>query len=62
MDTFVQAHEAAIRLGFFLGIHCCRDPREVSRLPGLPALPFRGRITGYAINRRQWLVGEGVDE
>jgi sterol desaturase/sphingolipid hydroxylase (fatty acid hydroxylase superfamily) len=36
------------------GIRDHRDPREVDRLPGMLALPFRGAITGYAINRRQW--------
>ena len=45
-----------------IGIHKYRDPREVSWLTGLLALPFRGRITGYAINRRQWSVGEAADE
>jgi len=48
--------------GMRIGIHKYREPREVSWLPGLLALPFRGRITGYAINRRQWAVGETPDE
>jgi hypothetical protein len=30
----------------------------VSWLPGLLVLPFRGRITGYAINRRQWATDD----
>lgn len=37
-----------------IGIHGYNEPRQVSWLPGLLALPFRGRVTGYAINRRQW--------
>ena len=37
-----------------IGIHHYRDPRQVSWLPGMLALPFVGRITGYAINRREW--------
>lgn len=45
-----------------IGIHGYRAPREVSWLPGLLALPFHGRITGYAINGRQWSAGEVVDE
>jgi len=45
-----------------IGIRKYRDPREVAWLPGLLALPFRGRITGYAINRRQWSAGERIDE
>jgi sterol desaturase/sphingolipid hydroxylase (fatty acid hydroxylase superfamily) len=45
--------------GMTIGIRDHRDPREVDRLPGMLALPFRGAVTGYAINRRQW---EGRDE
>jgi len=48
--------------GMTLGIHKYRDPREVSWLPGLLALPFRGRISAYAINRRQWSASEATDE
>ena len=48
--------------GMTIGIHSYQQPREVSWLPGLLALPFRGRITGYAINRRQWPDGEAADE
>ena len=46
--------------GMTIGIHGYRTLREVSWLPGLLALPFRGRITGYVINRRQWMA-EGSD-
>jgi len=45
-----------------IGIHKYREPREVSWLPGLLALPFRGRITGYAINRRNWSGDKAPDE
>ena len=45
--------------GMTIGIHGHRDPKQVDRLPGMLALPFRGRITDYAINRRQWgTIGE----
>ncbi|HLD13655.1 MAG TPA: sterol desaturase family protein, partial [Burkholderiales bacterium] len=37
-----------------IGIRDFRDPRQVDRLPGMLALPFIGKVTGYAINRRQW--------
>ena len=40
--------------GMTIGIHRYRDPAVVDHLPGMLLLPFRGRITGYAINRRQW--------
>ena len=41
-------------LAMTIGIDDHRDPREVAALPGMLALPFRGAITGYAINRRRW--------
>ena len=37
-----------------IGIRDFRDPRQVDRLPGMLLLPFRGKVTGYAINRRSW--------
>ncbi len=43
--------------GMTIGIHRYRDPRQVDRLAGMLALPFIGRIDGYAINRRRWDEG-----
>ena len=40
--------------GMTIGIHQYREPKQVSWLPGMLALPFMGKITGYAINRREW--------
>ena len=40
------------QLGMTIGIHDHTDPHEVARLPGMLALPFKGQITDYAINRR----------
>ncbi len=37
-----------------IGIHGYRDPKQVNQLPGMLRLPFVGKITGYAINRREW--------
>lgn len=37
-----------------IGIRDYRKPTLVSDLPGMLILPFLGRITGYAINRRSW--------
>ncbi len=37
-----------------IGIRDFRDPRQVDRLPGMLVLPFIGKVTGYAINRRTW--------
>jgi sterol desaturase/sphingolipid hydroxylase (fatty acid hydroxylase superfamily) len=48
--------------GMTIGIYRYRKPREVSWLPGLLLLPFRGKITRYAINRRQWTAEDASDE
>jgi sterol desaturase/sphingolipid hydroxylase (fatty acid hydroxylase superfamily) len=40
--------------GMTIGIRGYRDPRVVDRLPGMLALPFRGQVRDYAINRRNW--------
>ena len=40
--------------GMTIGIHRYQDPKQVNRLPGMLALPFIGKISGYAINRRVW--------
>ncbi len=37
-----------------IGIHSYHEPRQVSWLSGMLLLPFVGRITAYAINRREW--------
>ncbi|MGB5567865.1 MAG: sterol desaturase family protein [Sedimenticolaceae bacterium] len=48
--------------GMTIGIHGYRAPREVNWLPGMLILPFRGRITDYVINRRQWSEAQGIRE
>ena len=45
--------------GMTIGIHKYREPKQVAWLPGMLALPFIGKITGYAINQRRW---QGDDE
>ncbi|MCR4347781.1 MAG: sterol desaturase family protein [Sulfuricaulis sp.] len=37
-----------------IGIRDFREPRVADRLPGMLAIPFRGKVTDYAINRREW--------
>jgi sterol desaturase/sphingolipid hydroxylase (fatty acid hydroxylase superfamily) len=37
-----------------IGIRNHREPREVEWLDGMLALPFRGAVDSYAINRRDW--------
>ncbi|WP_279254081.1 sterol desaturase family protein [Candidatus Seongchinamella marina] len=45
-------------VGMTIGIHYYREPRQVSWLPGMLALPFAGKVRGYAINRRDWSKGD----
>jgi sterol desaturase/sphingolipid hydroxylase (fatty acid hydroxylase superfamily) len=40
--------------GMTIGIHQYREPKQVSRISGMLALPFEGKVSGYAINRREW--------
>lgn len=40
--------------GMTIGIHKYRTTKEVSWLPGMLWLPFKGKISSYAINRRNW--------
>ena len=37
-----------------IGIHKFRTPKEVAWLPGILSLPFKGKISEYAINTRRW--------
>ena len=37
-----------------IGIRGYRGPQLVTDLPGMLILPFLGRLSGYAINRREW--------
>ena len=45
--------------GMTIGIHTYNKPKLVAWLPGMLILPFIGRISSYAINRREW---SGDDE
>ena len=40
--------------GMTIGIHGYRDMKQVAWLSGMLLLPFVGKITGYAIIRRNW--------
>ena len=48
------AQPRAGQQGMTIGIHHYRDERKVDRLPGMLMLPFIGKVSGYAINRREW--------
>ena len=41
-------------IGMTIGINKFREPKQVAWLPGMLMLPFIGKMSGYAINRRQW--------
>ncbi len=41
-------------LGMTIGIHKYHDLKQISWLPGMLLLPFQGKVSGYAINRRRW--------
>lgn len=40
--------------GMTIGIHTYHESRQITWLPGMLMLPFQGKISDYAINRRQW--------
>ncbi len=40
--------------GMTIGIRSFRVAKDCSWLPGMLSIPFRGKIHGYVINRRQW--------
>ena len=40
--------------GMTIGIRTFRGDSWCSWLPGMLAMPFTGKVSGYAINRRQW--------
>jgi len=40
--------------GMKIGIHNYTDMKQVAWLPGMLMLPFKGKNSGYVINRRQW--------
>jgi len=44
-----------------IGIHKYNDPKEVDQLPGMLMLPFKGKISEYAINTRRWGGGQDDD-
>jgi sterol desaturase/sphingolipid hydroxylase (fatty acid hydroxylase superfamily) len=48
--------------GMIMGIRDYRSLGDTAWLPGMLWLPFRGKVNGYAINRRQWSAGASADE
>ena len=63
-DRLFGTYRAQPRAGhdaIVIGIHGHTDPREVARLDSMLLMPFKGKVEGYAINRRHW-SGEGSTE
>lgn len=42
------------QLGMTIGIHKFRDSKEANQIVGMLLLPFKGKISEYAINTRNW--------
>ncbi len=51
--TYIAQPRAGHR-GMCIGIHKFRQPGWAAWLPGMLLMPFVGKISGYAINRREW--------
>lgn len=49
-----RAQPRAGHEGMTIGIRKFREPKQVAWFPGMMTLPFKGKISDYAINRRQW--------
>ena len=56
-----RAQPRAGHQGMTIGIRGQRDPRRVDRLDGMLALPFVGKVSDYAINRRSWAEPRSTD-
>lgn len=53
LGTYIaQPREGHVQM--HIGIHRYHNPKQVNRLPGMLSLPFVGKVSGYAINRREW--------
>jgi len=40
--------------GMTIGIRNFREPKQAAWITGMLTMPFTGKVSGYAINRRQW--------
>jgi len=40
--------------GMTIGIRKFREPKQASWITGMLTMPFKGKISGYTINRREW--------
>ena len=49
------------QLGFTIGIHKFRDPKQTNGIIGMMLLPFKGKVSEYAINTRNWSAQENKE-
>ena len=49
-----RAQPRAGHEGMTIGIRKFRDTKDAAWFPGMITMPFKGKISDYAINRRQW--------
>ncbi len=50
------------QLGFTIGIHKYRDIKQTNWITGMMMLPFKGKVSEYAINTRNWSAQESAQE
>lgn len=50
-----RAQPQAGHTDMVIGLHGCRDPKQAVSLWGMLLLPWTGKGSGYAINRRKWV-------
>jgi sterol desaturase/sphingolipid hydroxylase (fatty acid hydroxylase superfamily) len=55
-----RAQPRAGHIGMTIGIHKFKNTKDTSWITGMLVLPFKGKMSGYTINRRTW--SENKDE
>jgi sterol desaturase/sphingolipid hydroxylase (fatty acid hydroxylase superfamily) len=55
-------HPRGGHTGMTIGIRHFREPKQAAWITGMLAMPFIGKVSGYAINRRQWNDNAGEQE
>ena len=49
------------QLGFSIGIHKYRDIKQTNWITGMMLMPFKGKVSEYAINTRNWNDQQAAD-
>ncbi len=50
------------QLGFTIGIHKFKDIKQTNWITGMMLLPFKGKVSEYAINTRNWTSQESANQ